>query len=278
MSIDAFRANLADVTGQPAAAGLIDPQQVHSEELRQRMAAKIQEELLGLPGGSVISVSGRANSDAHLKSAKQLAERQSALARAANDVALWVALIQQGELDAYIAEQMFGGMSDQEIMELAEQIEAETGKSVEQWAEELLGEDVPERRPHESDADYKQRLLEAITEELLGEDGQILPEYQDHPLSRIIIEPNEVYQRAKPIAAEAVQMMADGASLEDATQHLEEAGLVDGGLGSEFASAAAGDQAELKTELREDRDVGRGKQLGNENDIADNSATLDLFG
>lgn len=118
MSTTAFRANIEDVTGNAALGAETDLQHVHSKEMNEHASAKEQEELLGLPGGSVLSVSGRANSDAQTKTAKQLAERQSSAERAANDVALWVALMQQGELDAFIAENVVAGASDEELAKL----------------------------------------------------------------------------------------------------------------------------------------------------------------
>lgn len=186
MSTNAFRANLSDVTGQVVLGPLSDPQHDHARQLRERNAEQEQTELLGLQSGSIESVSGRMGSEGHARTIKQQAERARATAKASTDTALWVAMLQQGSLDSYIAEHIFSGMDDAEIGELVAKIEAETGTSFEEYAEMVLG-GLPERNPHESDVDYQRRILGAIAEEVL-QDGEIKPEYADDPVARFIRE------------------------------------------------------------------------------------------
>ena len=102
----------------------------------------------------------------------------------ADDTLFYLTLMQSGDFDAYIAENIFSGMGDQEILDLVSKIEAETGGSFEEYAKDVLG-DLPERLPHESDVEYQRRVLTAIAEEVL-ENGEIKAEYADDPVARFI--------------------------------------------------------------------------------------------
>ncbi|MEM7290510.1 MAG: hypothetical protein AAF412_09130 [Pseudomonadota bacterium] len=212
MSISAFRANIEDVTGQAFIASELDPQRLHSKEMSERASAKVQEELLGLPGGSIVSVSGRANSDAQIKTARQNAHRQNAAARSSNDAALWVALMEQGDLDSYIAENIVGGMDDEEFSDLLADIEAETGMSFEDYAKDILGE-LPERRAGESDMEYQRRIMDEIIEEILEEDGSIKPEYADDPVARFIRD-HEFRKEVVASVRDKDQRLENGESIE----------------------------------------------------------------
>lgn len=112
------------------------------------------------------------------------------------DDELFLMLLRNGELDSYIADQIFDGMSDTEITDLVAQIEAETGKSFEDYASDILGDDMPQREPGESDVDYQRRVIKAVAVEIMDEHGRIKPGYEDDPLARRIRR-EEIYQEVK---------------------------------------------------------------------------------
>lgn len=110
--------------------------------------------------------------------------------------ALFLALLNNGDLDNYVAENIFGGMSDFEIADVVSAIEAETGLSFEDYAENILGDDMPERAPGESDADYHRRVLTAVADEILEDDLSIKAGYENDPLVKII-KRDAIFQDAK---------------------------------------------------------------------------------
>ena len=97
-------------------------------------------------------------------------------------------MLQDGTLGSYIGDQVFGGMSDDEIAAVVTEIELETGKPFEEYAKEVLGDDMPKRKDDESEADYHRRLLkDHITPKMIDpKTGKIRPEYADDPTAKII--------------------------------------------------------------------------------------------
>lgn len=97
-------------------------------------------------------------------------------------------MIQDGTLPSFIGDQVFGGMSDDEIAAVVTEIELETGKPFEEYAKEVLGDDMPKRKDDESEADYHRRLLkDHITPKMIDpKTGKIKPEYADDPTAKII--------------------------------------------------------------------------------------------
>lgn len=97
-------------------------------------------------------------------------------------------MLQDGTLGSYIGDQVFGGMSDDEIAAVVTEIELETGKPFEEYAKEVLGDDMPKRKDDESEADYHRRLLkDHITPKMIDpKTGEIKPEYADDPMAGII--------------------------------------------------------------------------------------------
>ncbi|GFE49017.1 hypothetical protein So717_07700 [Roseobacter cerasinus] len=149
----------------------------------------------GLKGGSVENIhktSALATKDAR-NSPEQEAVRKS---KRQYDDTLFLALLQRGDLDNFVAEKTFSGMSDAEINDVVAQIEAESGQSFEDYAKDILGENMPERRPGESDADYNRRVLTAVAEEVLNDDLTFKPGYENDPIARIIRR-SEVYKEAQ---------------------------------------------------------------------------------
>lgn len=134
MSAVAFRANREDITGQPAAAGLdIERIQAVRADLEQyaEMNARIKidnlDKDLGLVSGSVTGVSGRIASTV-ANTAQQKAEAERKAQQKADNNAFYIALMNDGGLDTYIAENIFSAMSADEIDALVADIEAETGQ------------------------------------------------------------------------------------------------------------------------------------------------------
>jgi hypothetical protein len=158
-----------------------------------RVTAKLRDdELHGQKSGSIESViksSAAATKDAR-NSRDAKAERQS---KERFSDAMLLALLNSGDLDNVVAENIFGGMSDVEISEIVAQIEAESGKNFEDYAQDILGDDMPDRIPGESDADYHRRLLIAAADVVLEDDLSIRPGYENDPLARIIAK-DEMYK------------------------------------------------------------------------------------
>ncbi|WP_298307638.1 hypothetical protein [uncultured Erythrobacter sp.] len=113
-------------------------------------------------------------------------ERGSALARNIQEVRKAAQERSKRSFDT----QMLLGMLDQRIADLADRIEiAENGfveKYGDAWAEELAldildPDEIPERNSGESIEEYRERLKPMLIGKLLDENGEIKPEYKDHP-------------------------------------------------------------------------------------------------
>ena len=88
-------------------------------------------------------------------------------------------------------------MDDAEFSAWVADIEAELDMPIEDYAQDVLGDDMPERMPWESDIDYQRRVMNAVLEEVVGENGRIKPEYADDPVARRVLEHDE-YQAVLP--------------------------------------------------------------------------------
>jgi len=197
---DRFRA--VDTLGDfaEAAKAIATPDALQSEtQIEIEQAAKIAKDhddiQHGLKSGSIESVhltTAAASKEAQ-GSAQEQAERK---AKEQYEDALFLALLNNGDLDNYVAENIFGGMSDFEIAEVVSAIEAETGLSFEDYAENILGDDMLERSPGENDADYHRRVLTAVADEILEDDLSIKAGYENDPLVKII-KRDAIFQDAK---------------------------------------------------------------------------------
>lgn len=119
------------------------------------------------------------------------------------DAVAFLALLDAGDLDYFIADEIFGGMSDVEVAEFVAKIEAETGQDFMEYAEDVLGEGaIPDRLPGEDDIDYQRRLLVAIGDEVLNDDLSIKPEYGYDPVARFVRD-HEVTTHARQMTQEA---------------------------------------------------------------------------
>ena len=104
-------------------------------------------------------------------------------------------LLRLGELDTYVAETVFAGMSADDIIATVSAIETETGQSFEDYAANILGTDMPERGLNEDLTEYHQRVLTAVADAALNDDLTIKPGFEDDPLVQIIVA-DQIYQDA----------------------------------------------------------------------------------
>lgn len=95
--------------------------------------------------------------------------------KAATSDLVWLDLV--GQLQAQV------DAADRRIQGHRDYFENKYGEDwVEKLALDILDEDsFPERREGESITDYRRRIEDEIFEEMVGPDGQIKPEYRDHP-------------------------------------------------------------------------------------------------
>ncbi|MDA5556184.1 hypothetical protein [Shimia sp. MMG029] len=168
---------------------------VHAKLTSEKQAKEHDDDLAGQKSGNrenMLLSSAAATKDAQdtrTDKAEQESKRQY-------DDAMFMALLNNGGLDSHVAGNTFGGMSDEEVLDVVAEIEAETGKNFEDYAKDILGDNMPERVSGESDADYQRRVLIAVGEEVLEEDGITFKEgYENDPIARIIRR-SEVYQDA----------------------------------------------------------------------------------
>lgn len=163
MALGEFRQNLSDITGVSAGAS-------HARGLQLDAHDKDNDELLGLASGS----------------RESLIKRGLSLARSFADA-------RQRDADRSrktVHEVSFLTILDDHLDWLGEQIasrerefERENG---EDWREDLALEildpdKIPQRREGESMEAYRERLEEALIDEMLNPDGSIKDEYKDHP-------------------------------------------------------------------------------------------------
>lgn len=95
--------------------------------------------------------------------------------KAATSDLVWLDLV--GQLQAQV------DAADRRIQGHRDYFENKYGEDwVEKLALDILDEDsFPERREGESITDYRRRIEDEIFEEMVGPDGQIKPDYHDHP-------------------------------------------------------------------------------------------------
>ena len=125
-------------------------------------------------------------------SAKEKAER-----RAYQEAVLHA--LQSGDIGNFMANEIFGNMSEAEINDLVAEIEAETGMPFEDYAADILGEDAAAKLDGETLAEYRQRMLIALGSEMLDENG-IKPEYKDDPLAQFILNDRRYQELMEDIA------------------------------------------------------------------------------
>ncbi|MEO1190270.1 MAG: hypothetical protein AAFY02_00810 [Pseudomonadota bacterium] len=179
--------------------------------------------------------------------------------------------LRSGTMNSFIADQIFGDMSDAEISELVADIEAQTGQSFEQYAQGKLGKEAAQRRPGESDADYNRRILDALTILMLDpKTGQIKPEYDGDPLAEWI-KKHEDHKRTIEATAEINTTVDDHGKTPETDAKVEE-------LKTTYASSdAAGNaltDAGYQEEVSESQDGERDEKLHASEEVEENA---DIF-
>ncbi|GAB5512223.1 MAG: hypothetical protein Rhims3KO_36240 [Hyphomicrobiales bacterium] len=130
--------------------------------------------------------------------------------------------LRDGTVNAFIASEIFGDMSDSEIRDLVTDIEAKTGQSFEQYAQGKLGKEAAQRRPGESDAEYNRRILDALTILMLDpKTGQIKPEYDGDPLAEFI-KGHDDYQHTVEAVADIDAEVAKHGKTAETDQQVED--------------------------------------------------------
>ena len=189
-----FRANADDVAG----AGLWahDPAQTDDNAIGEvhDLAREIQREAhdkgvrVDFALGDVKNIMGGLRAHSGVHAITEIRDQQEADAKAQHEDALFLLLLNNGNVAEFIADAVFDGMSDAEIADVVADIEAETGMSFEEYAEGILGDDMPERKPGESDDDYNRRVLKAITVEIYDPETEGLKDkYKNDPGAQVIV-------------------------------------------------------------------------------------------
>ncbi len=173
----------------------------------------------------------------------------------ADDDAFYLQLMNEGAFGGYVAGQVFDAKSDSEIDVIVSRIESASGSTFAEYAANILGTEAAQRLPGESEADYKRRLLKALTEEIIDpHTGRIKAQYADDPLAVILME-DSTYQQ---IMLDVVRIN-DSGSGHDAEALVAE--LKDAGYSETELGGAHVRREEHKTELRDGQDGHRKASL-----------------
>ena len=210
---------LVNVFGPKASGNLTaaDIQKMHQDMPGALARKQADDEVFGIHDGLM------ARSGHFSEHQRKLIERLKGEGRADNGFnILLLDALQNNALPTFIADQVFDGMSDDDITTLVADIEDKTGRPFEAYAKDILGDDLPERNAGESDVDYQRRVLKELTEEMLNPDGSVKSEYADDPLAAYLAEQEvvqEVRAKAQSIQAE-VEITGVTAKLEEETEDL----------------------------------------------------------
>ncbi|RMA40896.1 hypothetical protein D9R08_17195 [Rhodophyticola porphyridii] len=276
-----FSENIADmgIVLDPAlSAHDLDAASSPNRVITARAASEAIENHDGIISGSRDGVrSGVAERVADARESKAaVSERDS---ERANDTAFYVMLLAENGVGGFISGQFFGGMDDDEALSFGRRMEEETGRSLEDWAEEILGPEAAERHDGESEADYIRRVGRDVLDAITDDDGDLLPEYADSAIGNFFLGEYEYQRILGEVMPQVQAARASGMTIEQAEAELRAEGVMDGGLRVEFAAAVAaeGDDQELYIALEDDRELGSDTDLGTTVDVAANASALDMF-
>ena len=249
---------LVNVFG-PKASGNLNAAEI--QKLYQDMPgflARNQErdEIFGTHEG-LISRSGKKDED-H----RRLVEQRKAQGEKGGGIDIaFLQMIQDGHVGAYIGQAVFGNMSDEEIDAVIAEIELETGKPFEEYAAEILADKMPERKPEESDRDYDERVLVALSDEMLevGSDGKlrVKAQYEDDPTAKVLKRSEEYKETEVKIqnVNDAISASGPNAETDALVTEIIEKDAASARMGSdELANASYEEQAELGTDTHCDDD------------------------
>jgi len=226
--------NIANLTGigNDAAAALSTLGPTSANDVEQALrtvenaqaASNANNENLGIASGSVVGITGKLE---HFNKTQREALLQRERAKDKSSDLFLLDLINRGEFGEYLGDKIFGGMSDEEIRDVVADIEAKTGMTFDDYASEVLGDDMPKRVPGQSDEDYQRRVLKVITDQMIGPDGKVKAKYDDDPVADII-KGDKDYKRAVNITRDADAEAKLEGETEELTTRIADAALVDG--------------------------------------------------
>ncbi|MCA8928912.1 MAG: hypothetical protein KDC18_12650 [Alphaproteobacteria bacterium] len=177
-----FRATGVDLVD----AGDLDLAYAMDRDEKRQDQARTEQVLIGMDDAEVL-LAGRRGLYG-ITAARDIQVAHEAREKAASDDALFLLILNGGDLAGFIADKVFDDMSDTEIADLVAQIESKTGMGFEDYARGILGDEAVARKPGESDANYQRRMLKAVAAEVIDpETGEIKPEYRDDPVAQIVM-------------------------------------------------------------------------------------------
>lgn len=152
----------------------------------------------------------------------QAAQLDEKKARQRADDLAFLELIRPEDLPEHIAKHIVGGMDDDEIRAFDNELREETGKGILDYGKEILGEDAVAKRPDESEAEQRRRVLEELYEEMIevetGPDGRrkikIKDKYKDHPLAKRLAAEEEFKEVVKRVNEIDQEVERNGRSAE----------------------------------------------------------------
>lgn len=166
-------------------ASNLDPAYTKERDEKRQDQARTEQVLVGMDNAEAL-LAGRRGLYG-ITAARDIQLAQEAREKAASDDALFLLILNGADLAGFIAGELFDDMSDTEISDIVAQVEAKTGKSFEEYARTIIGDEAAARRPGEGIADYNRRILKAVAEEVIDPlTGEIKPEYKDDPVAQII--------------------------------------------------------------------------------------------
>ena len=200
----------ASITSASISSSNVD--KVIAEAQSRVIADAANMENLGIASGSVAGITGKLD---YFNKTQREAHLRKEQAKGRNSDLYLLEIMNSGGMGAHIGGIVFGDMSDDEVNACVKEIEAETGQSFDDYAKEILGEDMPERKAGESDVDYQRRVLKDIAEEMIDpHTGKIKPQYTDSPVADII-KRNDGYQATiKQVSSLNKQIAQNGMSEE----------------------------------------------------------------
>ena len=191
----------------------------------RRMAAEQREDQVKTHDGQISgSTVGKVTlgSTAGQVVQRRVLERAESERKRSTDTQFFLALLQQGQLDNWVAGEIAGSMTLEDFAALDAQLLAESGMDFLEHAALILGPDAIERRPGEDELTYRQRIMEAVADEVLEDNNNmsIKPGLEDNALAIWVFD-HEVTQQAIEMTAEANDIgLVNG--VDAATRHVSE--------------------------------------------------------
>jgi len=193
------------------------PDVLHARLMSEQFRIQDNETLLGIASESAAGIMAR-GAAGFVTNLKKQQERAAKRGKEQSDTAFFLTLLNNGELDSYIAGEIVDAMSDADVSALVADIEAQTGQSFEEYAQDILGDELPERMPWENDIDYQRRVIEAVADAVLEDDLSIKPGFENDPVARFV-NGHETVQHAREMTAEA-DAIAQDQGIETAITHI----------------------------------------------------------